>query len=419
MHSHLLLLVLPALAQELPAPGAAPQARPLRGHVDWQGHPAIHIPYRFFQAPFQEREPRRGLRWRHMLRQTVHAPYLRRSGVRVFVAAALAAEKARSREEAFALIEAQLQEVEAFVAANQADFALARCPQEARELLTRTDKIVIVHSIEGMARVLACAEDARRWAARGVVVATLVHLRDDEFGGAGVNPGLVGTLINPRGVWRDLRDRERGLTPHGRQAIRWLHEAGVLVDLTHMHPQAVDDALEVCRAHGIPPVVTHGQLAAIRDTQRGFSDRQVREIYRLGGTFALPISGVLLDPRRPRVPVPEGYRPGTLDAFQLHAGTLARLLRESAPELLGRPWERLSEAERTRLSFGWSSDWNGFVNHSRPTGDGPLEIDTRGLAHPGLLPQYWQRLEEQGLDLDPLLRAPEVFLDLWTRVTAR
>jgi hypothetical protein len=46
-------------------------------------------------------------------------------------------------------------------------------------------------------------------------------------------------------------------------------------------------------------------------------------------------------------------------------------------------------------------------------------IDTLGLAHPGLLPQHWQRLQEAGVDLDPMLRSSERFLELWEQVRQR
>ena len=72
-------------------------------------------------------------------------------------------------------------------------------------------------------------------------------------------------------------------------------DAGILVDLTHMSPASVEDALEVTARHGIPPVVTHGMFLPVQKSERGFSEEQVIEIYRQGGTSALPVNGASLD----------------------------------------------------------------------------------------------------------------------------
>jgi len=39
--------------------------------------------------------------------------------------------------------------------------------------------------------------------------------------------------------------------------------------------------------------------------------------------------------------------------------------------------------------------------------------DTIGLAHPGLLESFWRTLEKDGVDLTPLRRASERFLQMW------
>lgn len=431
----LLLAATPALAQPTPSPGPVPWRAPapqeIRGHVDWQGHPAMHVPYGFFKRGLSDKAPRKRLTWRHQLKQTLHAEHLRKSGVRIFVAAAVAAEKARNTVQARTLILQQIAFVNAFVRDNQSDFALATTPAEARRVLTTTRKIVIVHAIEGARWVLNSQADADYWASKGVMMVTLVHLRDDEFGGAAINTGFVGPLLNLKGAWRRTRKSARGLTAQGRQAIVWLAKAGVLVDLTHMSPRSVREALELTAREGIPPLVTHGWARSIRNDERSFSDAQIVEIYRQGGCFQIPLNGAVLDPIKPSVPIPDGLRPGTLDSFDFHYTALDRLLKRNVATVFpgARSYASLTSAQKTQLTIGWASDWNGFTNHSKPTHPGRrgkralkrgalLEVDALGLAHPGLLPQYWQRLRERGLDLDPLLRQPEQLLRVWTRIRA-
>ena len=420
--SLLLLLLAPA------ARGAEDTAAPaLRVLVDWQAHPAMHLPFKIYGEGLTERSPR--LSHRHALRQTLHEPYLRASGVRLLLAAAMAAEKARSPEQARRLILDQLDFVEAFVARHPDRYALARSPSEARELLLHTDKTVLVHSIEGGRMILQGPGDAAFWASRGVALVTVTHLVDDELGGAAINPGWLGPLINREGARRRRKGLDRGLTQRGREVIVELDAAGILVDLTHMSPQALSESLALTAAHGIPPVLTHGKVGLIEDSERGQSPEQIVEIYRQGGVFNLALSGTSLVAKGEHIPVPDDVCEGTLDSFRWHHQTLQGILDAALPELFGvSSRSELDEAQRTALATGWSSDWNGGISHSRPRhkgrrcGDrGPrpsphLELDTRGLAHPGLLPQHFQRLEEDGVDLDPVMRSAERFLELWEGV---
>lgn len=417
----------PALEAPPEAP-AAPAARPeVHGQIDWQAHPAMHIPWGFFAKGLTDRTPKRT--WRHQFKQTVYEPYLARSGVRIFLAAAMAAEAGSTPKQARRLILEQLAFVEAFVAAHADRYALARTPEEARALLATTDKMVVVHSIEGGHLLLADGSDARFWADAGVALITLVHLRDDELGGSAVLPGIKGPLINPRGARHNRRGERRGLTERGKAAMVELADAGVLVDLSHMSHDTLADALEVTRAHDIPPVVTHGSLTSLREGDGGITEAQLVDLYAQGGSFALGLSAENLVPVSPTVDVPD-HCVGTLDTFAMHYERVNHVVQGHAAAILGNgaTWDTLSSPQRTALSVGWSSDWNGWLSHSQPKhGPGgclppradPLEIDTVGLAHPGLLPQHWARLEEAGVALDPMLRSAERFLQLWEETRAR
>lgn len=410
-----LALVLLARAEEPPAPEVLTQ-------IDWQGHPAMHLTWCFFAKGLTDRTPR--LRWKHQFRQVAYQPYLEASGTRLHLMAAMAAERAKSPEHARDMILRELAYVEAFVAANPDGWALAKTPAEARALLTETDKHVVVHSIEGGHLLLSGPDDARFWREQGVALITLMHLRDDELGGAAILPMLLGPLINRVGAKRRRQGVRRGLTERGEQAIVELDDAGILVDLSHMSPDTVDDTLVVTRAHGIPPVVTHGKLASITASELAFRDDQVLEIYRQGGVFSLGLSGHHLDPIDPTMEVPDDVCRGTLEMFAFQTEAVRELILAHADELVGATRE-LTPEQRTWLSVGWSSDWNGWVSHSKPVYGGcrprselidPLSIDTRGLAHPGLLPEHWERLERDGMDLEPMLRSAERFLQLWEQV---
>lgn len=398
----------------------------VRGQIDWQAHPAMHITWPgLFCRGLTDRSPRRT--WRHRFRQVVYTPYVDASGVRIHLWAAMAAEKARDPAQARRLILRQLDFIEDWVEDNSDRYALARSAAEAREILGGTDKDVVVLSIEGGRELLRDPADAAFWRAQGVALVTLLHLYDDELGAAAINPGWTGPLVNRRGARKRRRGEPRGLTERGREAIVELADAGILVDLTHMAPQAVQEALEVTGAEGIPPVVTHGMVGRLQPTsERAFSDDRIVEIYRQGGVFNLVLSGTALVPEVEVAP----RCPGTLHEFRLHWEALRDVVEGHAPEILGvAPGTELTEAHRVRLATGWASDWNGWTNHSRPVygregclTDPPepsLDVDTLGLAHPGTLPGHWTRLEEAGVDLEPMLLSAERFLQLWQQVDNR
>ncbi|MCB9777644.1 MAG: membrane dipeptidase [Alphaproteobacteria bacterium] len=406
--------------------GLAPtaDAEEVRGQIDWQGHPAMHLPWRIYGKGLTERTPK--LSYKHAFRQTMHAPYVEASGVRILLTAAMAAEKARSAAQARDLILQQLRYVEAFVETHPDRFALARTPAQARDILATTDKIVVIHSIEGGRMLLSGPEDAAFWADQGVALVTLIHLVDDELGGAAINPEWTGPLINREAVRKRRRGQDRGLTQRGRDAIVELDRAGILVDLSHMSPQSLDETLVLTAEHGIAPVLTHAKLDRIQDSERGLSDAQVVEIYRQGGVVNTPLSGTALEALDAAVPAPADRCPGSIDDFRWHHEQLRAIQDEHLVELFGvSDRSALTDAQRTALAVGWSSDWNGGIGHTRPRygragclprrelPDDTMEIDRYGLAHPGLLPQQWVRLEQAGFDLDPMLRSAERFLQLW------
>lgn len=407
-------------AQSIPPVDPVEAPPPVRGMVDWQAHPAMHLSWRFFGTGLEPDLKGRPRTWRHLFKQVMSEPQLRASGVRILHAAALAGERARNREHAIRLVHEQIAFIDNFAAEHAEEYAVARSPEEARAILNNGTKMVLVHAIEGGRFLFDEPGDAAYWASQGVSLVTLIHLFDDSLGTSAINPDPIGPWLNPSGVRRRRfhPERQTGLTERGRAAIVELAEAGILLDLSHMSPHSVVDALEVCRAQKIPPVVTHGMFAPIQDSERAFSEAQVLEIYKLGGSFSTPLNGGVLEPIRPTLAIPEGIRWGTREAFKFHAETLDAFLRANAEVITGAPWEALDEAGRTRLSFGWSSDWNGWTNHNRPSPSADPELRARGLAHPGLLPALWRDLEADGMDLGPYDRSAEHFLQIWEAVRA-
>ena len=403
-------------------------AQPVYTFMDMQMHPTMHVPYPFFSKGLVYFDPEQppAITYMHQFQNVNYANFLEQNpGARILVTGSLNNEYVLSSRRARSIILKQIEYVNQFVAEHPDRFAVARSPGEVRELFHRTDKTIFVHSIEGGKRLINSQEDADFWAAQGVAFVTLVHLVDCEFGGAAIAPGLATRLINA-GASKNL-DKEEGLTPLGRDAIRWLANAGILTDVTHMNDKTRADALEVMETNRIPPLSTHDGFKPIQNQPRALTEDQVVQIYRNNGMVALPISGFTCQPYEPAAHYRQlldsmkTYCDGSVDSYQFTYLAVKNFVESHAE--LGYS-ASLPDSVKVDFSIGFQSDFNGWLNHSRPRygPDGcfaldpdstyePIEI--QGLAHPGLLPSQWDYLEREGVDLSPIRRSSEKFLRMW------
>lgn len=105
-----------------------------------------------------------------------------------------------------------------------------------------------------------------------VLRATLVHLTNSA----------LGTTNSPLSRMR----RDKGLTELGRRFVHQLNAARAFVDLAHVHPQGVDDALaEHDRSQ--PLIATHTGVDGVRPHWRNLSDAHVKAIADTGGVVGV------------------------------------------------------------------------------------------------------------------------------------
>ncbi len=437
-----LLLALQLWAQETQAPehpgaGEAHSTGQLHEFLDLQMHPCMHMTYRFFGKGFEffeeGQEPK--LSHKHQLKNVNFANYWKQNaGARIIVAGALNKEGIKNPAKAKRQILEQLEYINNFAAENSDHFAVAKTPVQLRGLVATTDKTIIVHSVEGARRLVNSQADADFWAEQGVAFMTLIHLRDTELGSSAVKPGFMMKLINLPGALKKQENRV-GLTELGKQTISWLACAGIMTDITHMSDQCRNDALDYMEQNGIPPISTHDLYRPIQNHPRGLSRQQIIRIYKNKGFVSLPISGESLMPYKPEsyyqnlIDTLSNHCVGSIDSYQLTYQEVKNLIESNYAEILGSKasnFSELSDAEKVCLSIGFQSDFNGWLNHSRPRygkqgcfelEEGqhyePIEID--GMPHPAYLESHWNYLENHGVDLQPVKRNAERFAQLWER----
>ncbi len=78
--------------------------------------------------------------------------------------------------------------------------------------------------------------------------------------------------------------KKGGLTIPGRKMLLRAQEHGMIIDLAHASPQAIDDTLGMVNK---PVIVSHTGVKGTCDTVRNLTDRQVQEIAATGGVMGI------------------------------------------------------------------------------------------------------------------------------------
>lgn len=121
-------------------------------------------------------------------------------------------------------------------------------------------------SIEGLHNLEGDRDNLQRLFDAGFRMAGLTHFFDNRVAGSmhGVDKG--------------------GLTEFGVQVVADMQQLGMIIDLAHLSPTAIDDVLELATQ---PVVVSHGGVQALCDVNRNLNDDQIRRIAATGGVIGI------------------------------------------------------------------------------------------------------------------------------------
>ncbi len=120
--------------------------------------------------------------------------------------------------------------------------------------------------LEGAHALEQDVDNLARFHASGVRMIGITHFFDNEYAGSA------------HGLERG------GLTQLGRDLVRRMVDLGMMIDLAHLSPKAIDEVLAMI---DVPTVVSHTGVKGTCDNPRNLSDEHVRAIARGGGVIGI------------------------------------------------------------------------------------------------------------------------------------
>ena len=124
----------------------------------------------------------------------------------------------------------------------------------------------VMLTIEGLQNLEGKASNLDRLYNAGFRMAGLTHFFDNELGGS--MHGL----------------KKGGLTPFGRDIVRWMEAKGMIVDIAHLSHTGVAELLAMATR---PVVFSHGGVQATCKVNRNLTDDEIRGVAKTGGVVGI------------------------------------------------------------------------------------------------------------------------------------
>jgi membrane dipeptidase len=189
-------------------------------------------------------------------------PRLKQSGLKAqFWSVYVPAETAATGDALSQTLE-QIEIVHAMLKRYPDVFAFASTADDV-ERIARTGKIASMMGVEGGYSMQGSLQVLRQFHDRGVRYMTLTHTKTIEWADSATD-----------------EPKHMGLSPFGEEVVREMNRLGLLVDLSHVSPDTMRDALDVSKA---PVIFSHSSARAICDHPRNVPDDVLRRMPQNGG----------------------------------------------------------------------------------------------------------------------------------------
>jgi membrane dipeptidase len=200
------------------------------------------------------------------------------------------------------------------------DLVLATSADDIRRA-KHDGKIAVLMGIEGGYAIEDSLYALREFYRLGVRYMTLTHSTNDDWADSS---GMGQTPPKPR---------SHGLSPFGEEVVREMQRIGMLVDVSHVSDETIDDVLRVATA---PIIASHSSARALCDVPRNLSDDHLRAIGKNGGVVMVNFYSGYLDPK---------YRDAMHAFFAKHGKEIEAMFKRGA---------KLSEIHEASMKMGAS-----------------------------------------------------------------
>jgi len=179
-------------------------------------------------------------------------------------------------------VDAKLAQLLALEKAESARVGIARSAADI-ERLHAAGKIAVLIGFQNAYAFGTDVDLVDRYVADGVRVFAFNHAGNNAFADSS-RPSIPGD--EPNG----------GLSALGREAVRRLNDAGVVIDVSQLTPKGVMQTLELSRA---PVIASHSAVRALIDETRSLTDAELDAIASYGGVVHVPPFNTYIAPRPP------------------------------------------------------------------------------------------------------------------------
>jgi membrane dipeptidase len=186
-----------------------------------------------------------------------------------------------------------------------------------------------------------------------------------------------------------------GLSDFGREVVKEMNRLGMIVDISHVSDDTVDDVLAVSRA---PVMASHSSCRAIANMPRNLTDDQIKRIVAKGGMININFGSLFLDQK----------------AYDDLRAKLAKLKKEWAAIRAKHKHDPEAAAEARRALYKglgprYRAPWTTIVDHIehaiKVAGEDAVGLGTdfdgvgdlpEGMADVSMLPKITEELLKRG-----------------------
>ena len=178
--------------------------------------------------------------------------------------------------EAWQVAHTQIDAIEALVARHPDKFALLLSPDDVARGRA-AGKVLLALGMENGAPITDDLSQLAKFHARGVRYMTLAHSRNNRISDSSY----------------ELTKRWNGLSPFGEQVVARMNDLGIMVDVSHLSDDAIDDVLRLSR---VPVIASHsGMRHFTPGFERNLSDELAAAIASKGGVVQLVFGSAFID----------------------------------------------------------------------------------------------------------------------------